>query len=141
MALSFAHAIVIQAPRGFNLKEDPMVQADTSPTPAPELYDNPQAKRALSWGIWTWLGNGAGCLLGMIPLALPLTVIATVVTLFTGAGAMVYGVRGARHAATHDQPAARRDAWIGFGLGAAHIVVALLVLAVVGLGFKFDVFS
>ena len=122
-----------------------MAQADTSLGAPKAHHDNAQATRALNWGIWTWLGNGAGCLLGMIPLALPLSVIATVVTLFTGIGAMVFGVQGARLASRETseqgQKAARRDAWLGFGLGAAHIVVAVFVLVAIGLGLKFEVFS
>lgn len=103
--------------------------------------DNPYSERALNWGIWTWLGNGGGCLLGMIPLALPLTMIATIVTLITGIGAMFYGIRGVSLAARHNQPKSRRDAWLGFGLGAAHVFVVLMVAIMITLGFKFKIFS
>lgn len=97
------------------------------------------AKRALNMGIYTWLGNAAGCLLGMIPLALPLSLVATLVTLLTGVGAMIWGVQGRREALQKGDDQGARDARIGFWLGAAHLIIVLLAGAALGAAMHFDV--
>ena len=89
-----------------------------------------QTQRALLWGIWTWVGNAAGCLLGMIPLALPISVVATIATLISGLGAMVLGVRDRRAALARGEPDVARDALLGFWLGASHMIIVALVVAV-----------
>ena len=68
-------------------------------SPEPDETNNLHAKRALQLGVITWLSNAAGCLIGMVPIALPLGVLLVGVTLITGAMAMVYGVLGKRTAA------------------------------------------
>ena len=87
------------------------------------------ARKALLWGIFTWVGNLLGCAIGMVPIALPIGIVATIVTLFVGMGAMYYGGKARFHA---PDPSARRDAMLGFWLGAVHIgFVAMLA----GIGF------
>ena len=99
---------------------------------------HPIAKRALTWGVVTWVGNAAGCLLGMIPLALPLSIVATVVTLITGIGAMVYGVRARRD--TGLGPDAKRNATVGFWLGASHLIIVVLVAIGVFVAWRMNAF-
>ena len=84
------------------------------------------AERAFRWGIITWIGNGAGCLIGMIPIALPLGVLLTVVTLVTGIGAMIMGARAMREASVQGDDEARSRARWGFWLGLSHLVIVLL---------------
>lgn len=97
-----------------------------------------QTQRALLWGVWTWVGNGAGCLLGMIPLALPISVVATLVTLFMGIGAMVLGVKDRRAALRAGDVDVARDARLGYWLGAVHIfaVASVMVLGYFVIEFK-----
>lgn len=102
-------------------------------------YDtNEDAARALNWGLATWIGNGAGCLISMVPLALPLGIVATLVTLVSGIGAMVWGVRGRRRALREDDERSARDARIGFWLGAAHMIIVLLVAGTIALAVHID---
>lgn len=89
-----------------------------------------QTQRALLWGIWTWVGNAAGCLLGMIPIALPVSILATVATLITGIGAMILGARDRRVALAEGDVDAARDARLGFWLGASHMIIVGVVVAV-----------
>ena len=89
--------------------------------------DETTSKRALNWGIITWVANAGGCLLGMIPLALPLSILATIVTFITGIGAMILGVRGKRDASKRGDEQGIRDARMGFWLGAAHMLIVTLV--------------
>lgn len=89
-----------------------------------------QTQRALLWGIWTWVGNAAGCLLGMIPIALPISVVATIATLITGLGAMFLGAHDRRVALGQGDPDAARDARLGFWLGASHMIIVAIVVAV-----------
>ena len=79
--------------------------------------------RALHWGVMTWVGNGAGCLVGMVPIALPVSAVLVVATFLTGIWAMVLGVRERRQAPHQD---AEQMAMAGFWLGAAHVVFVLL---------------
>ena len=86
------------------------------------------ARSAMTWGAITWIGNIAGCLLGTIPLALPLTLASTVVTLISGFFAMGLGVRAAT---ATDDPDARRDAWWGYMLGLSHLLIVAVVTLLV----------
>ena len=98
-------------------------------TQAPREADpaaNARASRALHMGVITWLSNLAGCLVGMVPLALPLSVLLVGATLITGALAMLYGVLGARDAASLGGQG-RQDARLGFWLGASHMILSALV--------------
>ena len=97
--------------------------------------DRSAGERAMHWGVMTWVGNGAGCLLGMIPLALPLSVLLTIVTLLTGIWAMVLGAPSLHRGATMSGEA-RRAGVFGFWLGAAHVVVVIAVIIVVILGLQ-----
>lgn len=105
---------------------------------AEELPFVPEAKRAMDWGVYTWLWNVAGCLLGMVPLALPLSVIVTIVTLLTGIGAMILGVRGVRVARRLGRKDAARQAWLGFALGAAHLLIVCSVIATASIALNWD---
>ena len=106
--------------------------------PLPETA-SPLARRALNFGIWTWLGNAGGCLLGMIPLALPISIAATVVTLGTGVAAMIWGARAGREAGGDRRSA--RDAAIGFWLGAAHVGFVIIGGALAWAALHFDWFG
>jgi uncharacterized membrane protein SpoIIM required for sporulation len=99
---------------------------------------NDDARRALNWGLATWIANGAGCLISMVPLALPLGVLATIATLVSGVGAMVWGVRGRRRALREDDERSARDARIGFWLGAAHMIIVALVVGAIALAVHVD---
>lgn len=72
---------------------------------------NALAAKAQHWGVMTWLANIGGCFVGMIPLALPLPLLLTIITFFSGIAAMVLGVRGYRMAPAperHDAERAQR---------------------------------
>ncbi len=94
-------------------------------SPSPDETNNRHAKRALQLGVITWLSNAAGCLISMVPIALPLGVLLVGITLITGAMAMVYGVMGKRTAARSGGDGAR-EARVGFWLGASHMILAAL---------------
>lgn len=96
------------------------------------------AQRALHWGVVTWIGNFAGCLIGMVPIALPLSVVATVATLITGLVAMVLGVRGRRAAQEAGDERGAQDARLGFWLGTSHLIIVALVAAAAGAALHFD---
>lgn len=87
----------------------------------------------MHWGVMTWIGNGAGCLVGMIPLALPVSIILTIVTFLTGIWAMVLGAPSLRGRSAL-QEEERRSGKLGFWLGAAHVVVVVVIaiIAIVG---------
>ena len=87
----------------------------------------PNAKKALRWGVITWVANVAGCIISAVPLALPLGIAATIATLVTGVGAMVLGAKGGREAAAAQDEQGGRDARIGFWLGAAHMGIVAAV--------------
>lgn len=110
-------------------------------TPPPSASASPIARRALSFGIWTWIGNGAGCLLGMIPLALPISIVATAVTFGTGIAAMVWGARAAREAKKASDERSARDASIGFWLGAVHVGFVVIIGAITWAAIQFDWFG
>lgn len=112
--------------------------SDEAREEAEELPFVPEAKRAMDWGIYTWLWNVAGCLLGMVPLALPLSVIVTVVTLLTGIGAMILGVHGVRVARRLGRKDAQRQALLGIALGAAHLIIVLSVVATASVALNWD---
>lgn len=103
-----------------------------------ELPVVPEAKRAMDWGIHTWLWNIGGCLLGMIPLALPLSVVLTVVTLITGIGAMILGVRGVRVARRLGRKDAQRQALLGIALGTAHLIIVVGAVATASVALNWD---
>lgn len=92
--------------------------------------------RAMHWGVMTWVGNAAGCLVGMVPLALPVSIALTVITLLTGIWAMVLGKR-----ATESSEEEQRNASIGFWLGAAHVVIVVLMGVLVVFGMKQGLFK
>lgn len=95
--------------------------------------------RAMHWGVMTWVGNAAGCLVGMVPLALPLSIILTVVTLFTGGWAMVLGQRALRMDGVSDEE--KRSALTGLWLGAAHVVIVLALGSIVAFGMQQGIFK
>lgn len=101
----------------------------------PEVDEKSTGARAMHWGVMTWVGNGAGCLVGMIPLALPISIILTVVTLLTGIWAMVLGAPSLRRSKGSDD-SARREGAIGFWLGAAHVVVVVIIAIVALIGMR-----
>lgn len=95
------------------------------------------ARHALNMGIATWVGNIGGCLIGMVPLALPVSVLLTIVTFFTGIAAMVMGWRAS---ATAPNEQATRYALIAFWLGASHMFIVLLGAIAVGIAWQMKVF-
>ena len=88
--------------------------------------ENQSAERAFKWGIYTWIGNGAGCLIGMIPIALPLGILLTIATLITGIGAMVMGARAMRALKTREHSEDLTRARWGFWLGLSHLIIVLV---------------
>ncbi len=88
-----------------------------------------RCQRALKLGLCTWLCNAASCALAVVPLALPLSVALLVINQVSGALAMIEGVRGWRACRDADRAAAR-DALVGLGLGAIHLVVSVVFGAV-----------
>ncbi len=93
----------------------------------------------MHWGVMTWVGNAGGCLVGMVPIALPLSIILTIVTLFTGIWAMVLGVRAGKETGASAQD--RRHGRLGFWLGAAHIVIVVIGAIAVGWGVSQGIFA
>lgn len=100
-------------------------ERDTIFAPIEEI--NALAAKAQHWGVMTWIANIGGCFVGMIPLALPLTILLTIITFFTGIAAMVFGARGYRLARAHDDAGSARSALLGIALGGAHMVIVILV--------------
>lgn len=92
--------------------------------------------RAMHWGVMTWIGNGAGCLVGMIPIALPVSIALTVITLLTGIWAMALGAGGVGKRASTMSQEERRAASIGFWLGAAHVVIVVVFAAILVMGLR-----
>lgn len=84
------------------------------------------AQRALQMGIATWLSNAAGCLLGMVPLALPLSVVLVGVTVIMGLVAAAFAMWSWRLSARADSPRLK-DARVGFWLGMSHLIVSFVV--------------
>ena len=81
--------------------------------------------KSLLWGVMTWVLNFIGCLISMVPIALPLGVILTVLTFFSGIWAMLLGLRGWREPPDpNDEHAIHQSRW-GFWLGAAHVVTVV----------------
>lgn len=97
---------------------------------APEPESSRLAQRAYTWGIWTWIWNAAGCLLSMIPIALPLGMFLTFVTFCTGIAAMWWGALAYKDARKRGDKKSATDAMLGFVLGGVH----MFIVAVVSLG-------
>lgn len=88
---------------------------------------NPDAKKSYNWGIFTWLGNLFGCAVSLVPVALPIGVILTAVTLVTGFGAMMYGVRGKQQAKVDSDDNSMWHARVGYWLGMSHLIIVCIV--------------
>lgn len=96
--------------------------------PVGDKHDNDLATKALNMAVFTWLGNFAGCLISMVPLALPLGALLVLATVFTGFAAMGYGVLGYRKSRTM-QGEGDKDAIVGFVLGTLHIGALAAMIA------------
>jgi uncharacterized membrane protein len=91
---------------------------------------NEDARRAYNWGIFTWLGNLFGCAVSLVPIALPVGVVLTVVTLITGFGAMMLGTRGKQQAKLDDDDNSMWHARVGWWLGMTHLIIVATVTLV-----------
>lgn len=101
-----------------------------SPFQPSEETASPDARRAYNWGVFTWLGNLFGCAISLVPIALPLGVLLTVVTLITGFGAMIYGVRGTQLARNENDENSLWHSRIGYWLGMSHLIIVAIVTLV-----------
>ena len=95
-------------------------------TPLEPALDHVYAQRALKMGIATWLSNAGGCLLGMVPLALPLSVVLVGVTVIMGVVAAAFAMWSWRLSARADKPRLK-DARVGFWLGMSHLILSFIV--------------
>lgn len=91
---------------------------------------NVWSQRSYNWAIYTWVGNLIGCFIALVPIALPIGIAMTGVTLIMGFVAFFFGLRGLKVARDEDDAESRTYAWIGIGLSMAHLVI----VAVVGTG-------
>jgi hypothetical protein len=92
---------------------------------------NDDARRAYNWGIFTWVGNIAGCGIALIPIAIPIGILLTIFTLGTGFGAMMYGTRGKAQAKIDDDDNSLWHARVGWWLGMSHLIIVAVVVLVV----------
>lgn len=98
-------------------------------------------QRALNTGIATWAFNIFGALLGMIPLALPISIALTVVTFFSGIAAMLMGIRAKKRAEARHDELSTRYARIAFWLGTSHLIIIALIGVVVWIAYKMGAFG
>ena len=84
----------------------------------------------------TWVFNFIGCLISMVPIALPIGVILTAVTFVSGIWAMLLGLRGWREPPDPGDDYAIHQARWGFWLGAAHVVTVVAFTVALLLAWK-----
>jgi hypothetical protein len=105
------------------------VMPQTSETRAttPQFETTDLAQKAYSWGMWTWIWNAAGCLVSTVPIALPIGILLTIITFFTGISAMWWGFLAYKDARKKGDDKSATDAMIGFVLGGLHMFIVLAV--------------